>query len=130
MGDLHVNAGRLRDGDCFADGLAAAVGLVANVRRVRGAVAAEHARERQDLGAVGMAARSGEESGGEPPGAGGQGLREQALHLGQLLGRDGPALASISRWAGREDCRSIATMRPVLTLMSQSRPGAPVPSIR
>src|SRR5437870_5740000 len=84
VGDLHVNAGRLRDGDGFADGLAAAVGLVANVRRVRGAVAAEHARQRQDLGAVGMAAGSGEESGGEPPGAGGQGLREQALHLGQL----------------------------------------------
>jgi len=46
-----VNAGRLRDGDRFPDGLAAAVGLVANVRRVRGAVAAEHARQRQDLGA-------------------------------------------------------------------------------
>src|SRR6267378_2619488 len=61
VGDLHVNAGRLRDGDRFADGLAAVVGLVANVRRVRGAVAAEHARQRQDLGAVGMAAGSGEE---------------------------------------------------------------------
>src|SRR5262249_29611863 len=38
--------------------------------------------------------------------------------------------ASITRWAGRDDRRSSATIRPALTLTSASRPGAPVPAIR
>src|SRR5438046_1284359 len=37
--------------------------------------------------------------------------------------------ASTTRWAGRAERGSIATMRPALTLTSASRPGAPGPSI-
>ena len=37
--------------------------------------------------------------------------------------------ASITRWAGRDERCSTATMRPELTLTSASIPGAPVPSI-
>ena len=37
--------------------------------------------------------------------------------------------ASMTRWAARDDFRSIATMRPASTLTSASNPGAPLPSI-
>jgi len=86
MRDLHVDARRLCDGDRLADRLADAVGLVADVRRVGGAVAAEHPGQRVDLRGVRVGAGRGEEAGGESPRAGGQRLRQQALHGRQFLG--------------------------------------------
>ena len=56
MGDLHVDTRRLSHRDGLADRLGAAVGLVTDVRGVRGAVAPQHTGERHDLVGVGMAA--------------------------------------------------------------------------
>ena len=67
MGDLHVHASGLGDGDRLAHGLEAVVGLVAHVGGVGRSVPAQHAGQRMDLVRVGGVAGRGEEPGGESP---------------------------------------------------------------
>ena len=86
MGDLHPDSGVFADADCLAHRIEHVVGLVADVRGVGGAVLAQYARQGQQLLALGIVARGGEQPGGHAQGARLQALVQELLHVRQLAG--------------------------------------------
>ena len=86
MGDLHVDAAGLADGDGLPHRLEDVIGLIPDVRGIAGAVPLQHATQGDHFLGLGKDPRCREQAGGQPQRASLQGLLQQMLHQGQLVG--------------------------------------------
>ena len=79
-----MDAALLADVDRFGDGLVHAMGFVADVGGVAGAVGLQYATQGAQLVALAEAARRGEQAGRQAERAGLQSLRQHVLHVAQF----------------------------------------------